>query len=68
MVFENIIPDTSTVKVLRAEKSQFKALQHEMPEIKLNITRVNKATICFKSRMPLSSIDTVQVFCNDLVT
>ena len=33
-----------------------------MPEIELNTTRANEATICFGSRMSLSSIGTVQIF------
>ncbi len=33
-----------------------------MPEIKLDTTRANEATICFGSGLPLSSIGTVQVF------
>ncbi len=32
-----------------------------MPEIELDITHANEATICFGSGLPLSSIDTVQV-------
>lgn len=39
-----------------------------MPEIKLDITHVNKATICFKSGMLLSSIDIVQVFISINIT
>lgn len=33
-----------------------------MSEIKLDITHINKAIICFKSKMFLSSINIVQVF------
>ncbi len=33
-----------------------------MPEIELDITCANKATIYVGSRLPLSSINTVQVF------
>ena len=61
-VFQDIIPDISIAKVSIAGKSQFKAVQCEMPDIKLDITRANEATICFGNRMPLSSISTVQVF------
>ena len=61
-VFQGIMPDTSAAKVSTVEKSQFMALQHKMPEIELDTTRANKATICFGSRMPLSSIGTIQVF------
>ena len=45
-----------------ARKSKFNALQYEMPKIELDITCINKATIYFRSIMPLSSIWTVQVF------
>lgn len=48
------MPDTSTAKVSTAEKSQFKTLQHEMPESELDITLTNKATIRFGGRIPLS--------------
>ncbi len=61
-IFQGIMPDTGVTKVSIAGKNQFKALQCEMPEIELNITRANKATICFGSGLPLSSIGTVQVF------
>ena len=61
-VFQGIMPDTGAAKVSTAGKSQFKALQREMPEIELDTTRANEATICFGSGMPLSSIGTVQVF------
>lgn len=53
--------DTSITKVSISWKSQFKALQHKMLEIELDRTSVNEITICFGSRLPLSSIDTVQV-------
>lgn len=55
------MPDTGVAKVSTAGKSQFKALQCEMSLVKLDITCANKATICFGSGIPLSSIDTVQV-------
>ena len=61
-VFQGIMPDTGAAKVSTAGKSQFKALQCEMPEIELDTTCANEATICFGSGMPLSSIGTVQVF------
>lgn len=48
------MPNTSIVKVLTAEKCQFKALQHEMPKIKLDTTYANKATICFGSGIVLN--------------
>ena len=60
-VFQGIMPDTGAAKVSTAGKSQFKALQREMPEIELDTTRANEATICFGSGLPLSSIGTVQV-------
>lgn len=53
------MPNTSAAKILIAEKSQFKALQFEIPEIELDKTRINKANICFKSGMPPSSISIV---------
>ena len=61
MVFQGIIPDTGVAKVSIAGKSQFKALQYKMLKIELDTTRANEATICFRSRLPLSLIDTVQV-------
>ena len=61
-VFQGVIPDTNAAKVSTAGKSQFKALQHEMPEIKLDTTCANEATICFGSKMSLSSISIVQIF------
>ena len=61
-VFQDIMPDTGAAKVSTAGKSQFKALQHEMLEIELYTTRANETTICFGSRILLSSIGTVQVF------
>ena len=61
-VCQSIMPDTGAAKVSTAEKSQFKALQYEMPEIELDTTRANEATICFGSGMLLSSIGIVQVF------
>ena len=60
-IFQGIMPDTGATKVSTPGKSQFKVLQREMPEIKLDITRANEATICFESGMPLSSINTVQL-------
>ncbi len=56
------MPDTAAAKVSIAGKSQFKALQRKMPEIELDTTRANEATICFRSGLPLCSIDIVQVF------
>lgn len=47
MISQNTKPDTGVAKVLIAEKSLFKALHQEMPEIKLDKTCVNEATICF---------------------
>ena len=56
------MPDIGTAKVSTARKSQFKTLQCEMPEIELDTTRANGATICFGNKMSLSSISIVQVF------
>lgn len=53
------MPDTSATKVSTAGKSQFKALQREIPEIELDITRANEVTIYFESRILLSSINIV---------
>lgn len=58
-VFQGIIPNTSVAKVLSTRKSQFKALQCKMPEIKLDTTCANEVAICFRNRMPLNSICTV---------
>ena len=58
-VFQGIMSDTGVAKVLTAGKSQFKALQYEMPKIELDTTYANKATICFRSGLSLSSIGTV---------
>lgn len=33
-----------------------------MPKIELDITRANKTTICFKNKMFLNSIGTIQIF------
>ena len=55
------MPDTGAATVSTAGKSQFKALQCEMPEIELDTTRTNEATIGFGSGMPLSSIGIVQL-------
>ena len=41
--------DTNAAKVLIARKRQFKALQHEIPEIELDTTYANKAIIYFGS-------------------
>ena len=57
--------DTGTAKVSISRKSQFKALQRKMLETELDTTRANKATICFESGIPLSLIDTIQVFILD---
>lgn len=62
MVFQGIILEISTIKVLTVEKIQFKALHHKMPEIELNITYTIKASICFGSRKLLSLIGIVQIF------
>ena len=51
--------NTGVAKVLTTGKSQFKVLQYEMLEMKLDTTYANKATICFGSGMSLSSIGTV---------
>ena len=59
IIFQGIMPDTSAAKISIAGKSQFKALQRKMPEIELDTTRTNKATICFGSEIPLSLIGTV---------
>ena len=56
------MPNTGVAKVSTAGKTQFKVLQHEIPEIELDTTRTNEAIICFGSGMSLSSIDIVQVF------
>lgn len=55
------MPDISTIKVLIAEKSQFKVLQYEMLEIELNTTRIIKAIIYFGSRILLSLIGKIQL-------
>ena len=60
-IFEGIMPDTSAAKVSTTEKSQLKVLQYEIPEIELDTTHTNEASICFGSRLLLSSIDTIQV-------
>lgn len=61
MIFQGIMPNTSIAKVSTVEKSQFKALQYEMPSIKIDKTCANKATIYFQYRISLSSISIVQV-------
>lgn len=61
-VFQGIMLDIGVAKDLIAGKSPFKALQFEISKIKLDITYVNKATICFGSGMLLSLISIVQVF------
>ena len=61
-VFQGIIPNIDAAKVSTAGKSQFKALQREIPEIELKTIHTNKATICFGSGLLLNSIGTVQVF------
>lgn len=48
-------------KISIPEKSQFKILQYEIPEIELDITYINKANICFRSGIPLYLISKVQV-------
>ena len=53
------MPDIGVAKVSTVGKSQFKALQHKIPEIELDTTHANEATICFGSRMLLSSINIV---------
>lgn len=49
-ILHGIMPDTGIAKVSTAGKSSFKALQHEMPEIKPDITRANEATISFEAK------------------
>ena len=61
-VFQGIMPDTGAKKISTVGKSEFKALQREMPETELDTTRANETTICFRSGMLLSSIGTIQVF------
>lgn len=61
-IFQDIMPNTDIAKVLTTGQSQFKALQCKMPEIELDTTRANEAIICFESKIPLSSIGTVEVF------
>lgn len=51
--------DTGAIKVSTTGKSQFKALQYEMPEIELDTTYANKVTIYFKSGILLSFIGIV---------
>lgn len=60
-VFQGIISDINLTKILIATKGQLKALQDEIPEIELDITHTNEATICFKSKILLSLINTIQV-------
>lgn len=60
-IFQSIIYNNSTIKVSATGKSQFKALQYEIPKIKLDETRTIKDTIYFKSRMSLSSIGIIQI-------
>lgn len=55
------MPDINVAKNLTARKSQFNVLQREIPKTKLDITCVNKAIICFGSKMVLNSISIVQV-------
>lgn len=40
---------------------QFKALQYKKPEIELDITRANKTTICFESKILFSLISIILV-------
>lgn len=56
------MPDTGIAKVSTAKKSQFKAMQYKMLEIKLDTTCANEITIYFESVIRLSSIGIVQVF------
>lgn len=62
------MPNIGTAKVSIARKSQFKAMQYKMPEIKLDTTCANEVTIYFESGIPLSSIDIVQVFISGGIT
>lgn len=55
------MPNTEVVKVSTTGKSQFKALQREMPEIEQNMICAIETTICFKSWMSLSLIGIVQL-------
>ncbi len=61
MIFQGIMLDIGAAKVSIVGKNQCKALQYKMPEIELDTTHVNEATICFGSGLPLSSIGIVQV-------
>lgn len=61
-VFYGIIPDTGIEKALTAGKNQFKALQHEISKIELDITNANKDIICFRSKMFFNSISIVKLF------
>ena len=60
-VFQGIMPDTGAARFSTAGKSQFMALQKEMPTIKLDTNRANEAKICFGNGTPVSSIGTVLV-------
>ena len=62
MIFQGIMLNINTIKVLIAKKNQFKILQYKISEIELNITYANKATIYFKSKMFLNSNSIIQVF------
>ena len=51
-IFPGIMPDTGDTKVSTARKSQFKALQCEMPKIELGTTRANKALYALEVECP----------------
>lgn len=55
------MPNFGIAKVSIPEKSQFKALEYEMPEIELDRTHTNKAIISIGGRMSLIPIGTIQV-------
>lgn len=54
-----IMPDIDVTKVSIASKRQFKALQRDIPFIKLDTTCENETIIYFENVISLSSIDTV---------
>lgn len=56
-----IISNTKAAKVLIAGKNQFRTLQLEIPSIKLDTTSANKAIICLRNGILLSSISIVLV-------
>lgn len=61
IIFQDIIPNTKTAKVLTVDKSQFMILQSKIPLIKINTIYANKAIICLKSNIFLNIINIIQV-------